>query len=179
MAKSIRAAQMIAAVMRRAGTRFCRGQMRLPVHHIFRDGGRRQACHRHQRAGESQGAHCVGAYTVAHVVCRPTDAEAEAYYERYAVTMADHEAVDIHMAGKKEFSQSHDRRTYDLHRQRFAGGAGSYPLVGSPQKITDGMIAIAGQGYEGIALSFVNYTQELPYFCNTVLPMLKEAGYRE
>jgi hypothetical protein len=41
------------------------------------------------------------------------------------------------------------------------------------------MIAIAGQGYEGIALSFVNDTQELPYFCDTVLPMLKEAGYRE
>jgi alkanesulfonate monooxygenase SsuD/methylene tetrahydromethanopterin reductase-like flavin-dependent oxidoreductase (luciferase family) len=121
----------------------------------------------------------VGAYTVAHVVCRPTDAEAEAYYERYAVTMADHEAVDVHMAGKKEFSQSHDRRAYDLYRQRFAGGAGSYPLVGSPQKITEEMIAIAGQGYEGIALSFVNYTQELPYFCDTVLPMLKEAGYRE
>jgi alkanesulfonate monooxygenase SsuD/methylene tetrahydromethanopterin reductase-like flavin-dependent oxidoreductase (luciferase family) len=121
----------------------------------------------------------VGAYTVAHVVCRPTDTEAEAYYERYAVTMADHAAVDAHMAGKKEFSQSHDVRAYDLYRQRFAGGAGSYPLVGRPQKIAEEMIAIAGRGYEGIALSFVNYTQELPYFCDTVLPMLKEAGYRE
>jgi FMNH2-dependent dimethyl sulfone monooxygenase len=121
----------------------------------------------------------VGAYTVAHVVCRPTDAEAEAYYERYAVTMADRDAVDAHMAGKKEFSQSHDPHAYDLYRQRFAGGAGTYPLVGSPRKITEEMIAIAKQGYEGIALSFVNYTQELPYFCDTVLPMLKEAGYRE
>ena len=35
--------------------------------------------------------------------------EAQAYYTRYAVTMADHDAVDAHMAGKKEFSQSHDR----------------------------------------------------------------------
>ena len=25
------------------------------------------------------------------------------------------------------------------------------------------MIAIAGQGYDGIALSFVNYTHELPF----------------
>ena len=30
----------------------------------------------------------------------------------------------------------------------------------------------------GIALSFVNYTQELPYFCDQVLPVLKQAGYR-
>ncbi len=121
----------------------------------------------------------VGCYTVAHVVCRETDAEADAYYTRYAVTMADHAAVDQHMAGKKEFSQSHDAHAYDRYRQRFAGGAGSYPLVGSPQKIADEMIAISAQGYEGIALSFVNYTQELPFFCDRVLPLLRQAGMRE
>jgi FMNH2-dependent dimethyl sulfone monooxygenase len=120
----------------------------------------------------------VGCYTVAHVVCRPTQEEAQAYYDRYAVTLADHAAVDQHMAGKKEFSQSHDPHAYDQYRQRFAGGAGTYPLVGTPQRIVDEMIAIAEKGYEGIALSFVNYTQELPYFCDTVLPLLKRAGYR-
>ena len=31
---------------------------------------------------------------------------------------------------------------------------------------------------QGIALSFVNYTQELPFFCDRVLPMLAKAGYR-
>jgi alkanesulfonate monooxygenase SsuD/methylene tetrahydromethanopterin reductase-like flavin-dependent oxidoreductase (luciferase family) len=31
----------------------------------------------------------VGVYTTCHVVCRPTQSEAEAYYENYAVTMAD------------------------------------------------------------------------------------------
>ncbi|RLP23198.1 LLM class flavin-dependent oxidoreductase [Mesorhizobium sp. YM1C-6-2] len=121
----------------------------------------------------------VGCYTVAHVVCRETDAEAEAYYTRYAVTMADHAAVDQHMAGKKEFSQSHDAHAYDRYRQRFAGGAGSYPLVGSPEKIAEEMIAISAQGYEGIALSFVNYTQELPFFSDRVLPLLRQAGLRE
>ena len=105
--------------------------------------------------------------------------EAEAYYTRYAVTMADHAAVDAHMAGKKEFSQSHDAHAYDRYRQRFAGGAGTYPLIGTPEKIAEEMIAIAAQGYEGIALSFVNYTQELPYFCDRVLPLLRSAGYRE
>ena len=46
------------------------------------------------------------------------------------------------------------------------------------ETIADDMIAIAEQGYDGIALSFVNYTQELPYFCDRVLPILKQAGYR-
>lgn len=120
----------------------------------------------------------VGVYTVCHVVCRETQAEAEDYYTRYAVTMADHAAVDQHMAGKKEFSQSHDRDAYERYRQRFAGGAGSYPLIGTPERIADEMIAISEQGYAGIALSFVNYTQELPYFCDRVLPLLKKAGLR-
>ena len=93
--------------------------------------------------------------------------------------MADHAAVDQHMAGKKEFSQSHDAHAYDRYRQRFAGGAGSYPLVGSPEKIVEEMIAISAQGYEGIALSFVNYTQELPFFCDRVLPLLRQAGLRD
>jgi alkanesulfonate monooxygenase SsuD/methylene tetrahydromethanopterin reductase-like flavin-dependent oxidoreductase (luciferase family) len=92
--------------------------------------------------------------------------------------MADHAAVDQHMAGKKEFSQSHDRDAYDRYRQRFAGGAGSYPLIGTPEKIVEDMLAISDQGYAGIALSFVNYTQELPYFCDRVIPLLKKAGLR-
>ncbi len=116
----------------------------------------------------------VGVYTVCHVVCRETQAEAQDYYTRYAITMADHAAVDQHMAGKKEFSQSHDRDAYDRYRQRFAGGAGSYPLIGTPEKIAGDMIAISNQGYAGIALSFVNYTQELAYFCDRVLPILKK-----
>ena len=120
----------------------------------------------------------VGVYTVAHVVCRQTMEEARAYYDRYAVTMADHDAVEVHMAGKKEFSQSHDRDAYDRYRQRFAGGAGTYPLIGTPETIAAEMVAIAEQGYQGIALSFVNYTQELPYFCDRVLPLLRSAGYR-
>jgi FMNH2-dependent dimethyl sulfone monooxygenase len=130
------------------------------------------------RQGAEKNGRDVGVYTVCHVVCRESQADAEDYYTRYAVDMADHEAVDAHMAGKKEFSKSHDADAYDRYRQRFAGGAGSYPLIGTPEKIAEEMMAISTQGYAGIALSFVNYTQELPFFCDRVLPILKRAGYR-
>ena len=92
--------------------------------------------------------------------------------------MAAHDAVDAHMAGKKEFSQSHDATAYERYRQRFAGGAGTFPLIGTAETIATEMLAIAEQGYDGIALSFVNYTQELPYFCDSVLRLLPRAGYR-
>lgn len=120
----------------------------------------------------------VGVYTVCHVVCRETQKEAEDYYERYAVTEADHAAVDLHMSQKSEFANSHDRRAFDLYRKRFAGGAGSYPLVGTPEKIVDDMVRIAAEGYAGSALTFVNYAYELPFFCDRVLPLMKQAGLR-
>lgn len=120
----------------------------------------------------------VGIYTVCHVVCRETQAEAEDYYHKYAVTDADHAAVDYHMASKKEFANSHDKRVFDSYRKRFAGGAGTFPLVGTPERIVETMAAIAAQGYAGAALTFVNYTYELPFFCDRVLPLMKQAGLR-
>ena len=130
------------------------------------------------RARAAAAGRTVGIQTVAHVVCRPTDAEAEAYYHRYAVAEADHAAVDDHMARKRDFAGSHDARAFDLYRQRFAGGAGSFPLVGSPRTVAEGIAAIAAEGYGGAALSFVNYTREVPMFAATVLPILREMGLR-
>jgi dimethylsulfone monooxygenase len=121
----------------------------------------------------------VKVYTVCHVVCRDTQAEAEAYYQRYAVDLADHEAVDEHMAGKKEFARSHDAAAFDLYRKRFAGGAGTYPLIGTPKRLVEEMARIADQGFEGAALTFVDYKAELPFFCDRVLPLMRQVGLRD
>jgi dimethylsulfone monooxygenase len=116
----------------------------------------------------------VGVFTVGHVVCRPTQAEAEHYYERYSRTYVDEEAVEYHVRQKAAFSNSHDEAAFKLHKQRFAAGTGSYPLVGTPSTIAAELAKICAAGFSGIALSFVNYLQELPYFCRTVVPLMKE-----
>ena len=120
----------------------------------------------------------VGVYTTCHVVCRPTQAEAEAYYEHYAVTMADTASVDLYMSAKEKNSSSHDPEAYRLHRKRFAAGAGTYPLVGTPAHIAAEMVRMSEAGFAGTTVSFVNFTDELPYFVATVLPLLREAGLR-
>jgi len=38
---------------------------------------------------------------------------------------------------------------------------------------------LAAAGLTGIAVSFVNYLDELPYFCAEVLPRLARSGLRE
>ena len=48
----------------------------------------------------------VGVYTTCHVVCRPTQDEAEAYYEHYAVAEQDTVSVDKYMKAKQTFSGS-------------------------------------------------------------------------
>ncbi len=118
----------------------------------------------------------VGVCTVAHVVCRETDAEAEDFYDYYSRRNVDEVAVDYHMTQKKGFSSSHEPEAFQLYRQRFAAGTGTYPLVGSPRKIVDELSRIADAGYNGAALSFVNYKDELPFFCERVVPQLRQAG---
>jgi alkanesulfonate monooxygenase SsuD/methylene tetrahydromethanopterin reductase-like flavin-dependent oxidoreductase (luciferase family) len=120
----------------------------------------------------------VGVHTTCHVVCRATQAEAEDYYDWYAVRMEDTAATDHYMATKEQHSGSHDPVAYRLHRQRFVGGGGTYPLVGTPRDIADELARIAAAGFAGVALSFVNYRNELPYFLAEVLPLLREAGLR-
>ena len=120
----------------------------------------------------------VGVFTTCHVVCRPSRDEAEAYYEHYAVAMQDTASVDRYMKAKQRFSGSHDAEAYLRHRKRFAGGAGTYPLVGTPGHIAAEMVRMAEAGFAGTTVSFVNFRDELPYFIDTVLPLLRDAGLR-
>ena len=55
---------------------------------------------------------------------------------------------------------------YAKKRQYFASNAiGGYPFVGTPDRVADELESISKAGVRGIALSFVNYLDELPYFC--------------
>ncbi|MGH7212857.1 MAG: LLM class flavin-dependent oxidoreductase, partial [Acetobacteraceae bacterium] len=140
------------------------------------DAGREQIADMAARA--SAAGREVGVYTTCHVVCRPTQAEAEDYYEHYAVRMEDTAGADHYMGNKQKFSQSHDPEAYRLHRKRFVGGAGTYPLVGTPSHIAEQMVRISEAGFAGTTVSFVNFRDELPYFIDTVLPLLRDAGLR-
>ena len=121
----------------------------------------------------------VGVYTTCHLVCRPSQAEAEDYYEHYAVAMQDSASVDHYMGAKQSFSGSHEAEAYRLHRKRFAAGAGTYPLVGTPRHIADEMVRMSEAGFAGTTVSFVNFRDELPYFVESVLPLLREARLRD
>ena len=120
----------------------------------------------------------TGAFTLSHVVCRPTKAEADEYYRYYAEENADWGAVDNLMALQGLHAQSFPEEALRTMRGRFAAGHGTYPLVGDPDSIADEMTRITEAGFAGTTLSFVDYVKEFPFFRDEVIPRLEMKGLR-
>ncbi len=110
----------------------------------------------HRRAAEL--GKRLGVLTTASVVCRPTQREADEYYHYYADEQADWEAVDAMVAiGTRGASTTMQPEHYNAMRIRFAAGYGGWPIVGDPDAVAAGLIAISNAGFSGVAMGFVNY----------------------
>ncbi|HEX3398931.1 MAG TPA: LLM class flavin-dependent oxidoreductase [Acetobacteraceae bacterium] len=133
---------------------------------------------RNVKALAKQGGREIDVYTVAVVTCRATRREAQEYYRHAVIDNADWAAVDRIMAmrgvTREKFPDDFDERRY--HQ---ANGMGGMPVVGDPDGIARELAEIAAAGARGIALSFVNYGDELPFFRDEVLPRLARMGLRQ
>ena len=131
------------------------------------------------RALARQGGREIGVYTVGVVTCRPTAKEAEDYYRHSIVDNADWRAVDNILAMKNITPQTHGKEEFRRIREHQANGMGGLPFVGDPDAVAHQMAQLTAAGLTGIAVSFVNYLDELPYFCAEILPRLARLGLRE
>ena len=131
------------------------------------------------RALARQGGREIDIYTVGVVTCRPTTREAEDYYRHCIVDNADWRAVDNILAMKNITAEKHGPEEFQRIRNHQANGMGGLPLVGDPDTVAREMAQLTAAGLTGIAVSFVNYLYELPYFCAEILPRLARLGLRE
>jgi alkanesulfonate monooxygenase SsuD/methylene tetrahydromethanopterin reductase-like flavin-dependent oxidoreductase (luciferase family) len=121
----------------------------------------------------------IDVFTQGQVICRPTQREAEDYYRYANVENADWAAIEQMLALKNITRQNTEAREYLAKRSLQAeSGIGGYPFVGTPDKVAEEFAAISRAGLRGIAISFVNYLKEAPYFCAEVLPRLARLGLR-
>jgi len=121
----------------------------------------------------------IEVFTVGQVICRPSQKQAEDYYRHAIIENADWVAIDGMLANKSITPQTIPPEEYIKKRQYFASHAiGGYPFVGTPDRVAEELESISGAGMRGIAVSFVNYLEELPYFCDEVLPRLVRLGVR-
>lgn len=121
----------------------------------------------------------IDVYTVGVVTCRPSAREAEDYWHHAIIDNADWAAVDNILAMRNTTPDTHGAEEFERLRRHQANGMGGLPLIGDPDHVAAAMTHLAEAGLAGIAVSFVNYLDELPFFCAEVLPRLTRLGWRE
>ncbi len=62
------------------------------------------------------------------------------------------------------------------HRSQYAQGNGGLPIVGDPDHVAAQLADLSKAGLTGIAISLVNYLDELPYFADEVIGRLGAHG---
>ncbi len=121
----------------------------------------------------------IAVYTVGVITCRPTRRAAEDYYRYCILEHADWKAVDNILGLRNITPENHSREDFQNLRIHQANGLGGLPLVGDPDFIAAELANLNAAGFDGIAVSLVNYGDELPYFAAEVLPRLSRLGLRE
>ena len=115
----------------------------------------------------------IKVYGLVHIVCRETDKEAKDYYNHYADDMADKKAINnfisILSRGNKNSVLANLQKS---QVKKMAGGIGSFPIIGSPKTVLDMISDLNELGLDGIAIGFVNFKDELPYFIDNVFKKL-------
>jgi FMNH2-dependent dimethyl sulfone monooxygenase len=121
----------------------------------------------------------IEVYTQGQIVCRASQKEAEEYHHWANVENAEWPAVERLLELNKLTRTNTPPDVYEAKRLALAkSGIGGRPFVGSPDFVAEELGILAKAGVRGIAVSFVNYNNDLPFFCAEVLPRLKKMGFR-
>lgn len=107
------------------------------------------------------------------VICRDTEREAIAYRDAIEAA-ADTAAVE----GFAEHGRRGDAQAWRGQRKQHAAIGGNLHLVGSPEQIVDGLLALERSGVDGVQLTFYDFAPDLAHFGERVLPLMVQAGLR-
>jgi len=118
-------------------------------------------------------------YTVGVVTCRRTRKEAEEYYRYAMMENGDWSAVDGILRKKNVSPATVGQAEFERQRQDYVNGMGGIVMIGDPDEVAQMLADLSRAGVRGIGFSFVNYLEELPFFCDEVLPRLERMGIRE
>ncbi|MCW0213460.1 MAG: LLM class flavin-dependent oxidoreductase [Pseudonocardia sp.] len=108
------------------------------------------------------------------VICRDTDAEAEAYRDEI-VAHADHESLVNYHARHA----TGDSKAWPQHVLADRALGGHLQIVGGPEKVAESLDRLHAAGFDGVQLGFYDYEPELQYFTEAVVPLLKARGLRQ
>jgi|SRR5579883_253606 len=119
----------------------------------------------------------IGVYASGHVFCRPTEKETEEYYHYIVHERGDWAAADL-MPQIRRPSESIPADKLALMKERFVAGAGTFPVVGSPDQVAQEFQRLSQAGLDGMAIGLVNYVDDFPILRDEVLPRMERLGLR-
>ena len=131
------------------------------------------------RARAAEYGRTCGTMSYGLVCCRDTEEEAKALY-RHIVHEGDWGATNtiIDLMLGENYSYGDNKDEIRAMGERFIAGWGSYPLVGTPEQVVEEMVEIRDLGVEGYIMSWLDYHEEMKYFGERVIPLMREAGLR-
>jgi alkanesulfonate monooxygenase SsuD/methylene tetrahydromethanopterin reductase-like flavin-dependent oxidoreductase (luciferase family) len=113
-----------------------------------------------------------------YIVCRDTQAEANAFRDQYVNELGDWDGVRNLLDVLIPNSQSALGDQWEAMAANMIAGYGALPLVGTPDQVVAGMRAFADAGLDGLTVSWVDYAQGIEQFDKQLRPRLVEAGLR-
>lgn len=140
---------------------------------------RRDQVSSYKRLAREKHGREIQVWTMATIVQRETQAEAEAYLKHYAVDHADTVSVDAWLGTLLVNSQGMSRPEMADRRLRAAAGAGGSLLVGDADRISAQIAEFSRCGVDGLLLSWVNFEDGLKRLAKDVLPRLEAMGLRQ
>ena len=119
----------------------------------------------------------IGMMTTCVVVCRDTEREAQQAYQAI-LDHADWDSVRRYAAAQGLNLDNLDESQRGPIMEKFAAGAASNPLVGTPEQVVEKFQSIKRAGIDGVLVGLVDYVEELSYFEDRVMPLMKQSGLR-
>ena len=121
----------------------------------------------------------IGTFTYSYAVVRDTEKEARDYFNYYVHEKGDWEACENICSVFGIQSGSYSEEYMQKFKENFVAGWGGFPLVGTPEQVTDRLIQLSNTGVDGTLITMVDYNKELPYWNEKVMPLLEQAGLRK
>lgn len=118
----------------------------------------------------------ISTMTYGLVVARDTEKEARDAFQSI-IDHGDWDAAGNVMKVAGMESQSFNEQIKKFQERFIAGWAG-YPVVGTPEQVTDELGRLNAAGMDGMIMGFLDYNEEMKYFGERVLPLMKQAGLR-
>ena len=117
-------------------------------------------------------------WSLAYVIQGDTEKEARQLYDYYVRQTGDFVAAKNVLLTNMAHAQTWSEQAVRERLEDVVAGFGSYPLIGTPEQIVDGLKMLSDAGLEGVVLSWPDYRTGMRQFRDKVLPLLEQAGLR-